>query len=299
MFRKFEDILAECIEDIKAGRSTIEDCLQRHVSMRERLEPLLRIALQIRQAPDVKPSSAFRIGARVRLIAKIHETEAVTRRPWSGYGDHMRQMPHRARFSLARVVAATGLALIVLAGGAVYAAQASLPGDALYPVKLGTERMGMMLAGGEVARAERGLGFADRRIAEVEALIEEGRSEYLGRAVEKYEYALDTALARIEEAGGRGLDTEDITTLVAEATVRHMAALVKVYDEVPENARPAIERAMERSVTGYDTAVQALERAGVDLSELPGIPEEVRQRLEGILGGMPATPGPPGGVPVP
>lgn len=299
MISRFEDILAECIEDIKAGRSTMEDCLQRHASMRERLEPLLRIALRIRQAPDVKPSPAFRIGARVRLMDKIREMEARTQWPWSRYRNHMKQMPHRAGFSLARVVVGIGLALLVLVGGTAYAAQASLPGDALYPLKLGTERVGIMLAGGEIARAERGLGFADRRIAEVEALTEEGRSEYLGRAVEKYEYALDTALARIEEAEGRGFDTEDITTLVAEATVQHMAALVKVYDEVPENARPAIVRAMEKSVTGYDTAVQALDRAGVDLSELPGIPEEVRQRLEGILGGIPPVPGPPGGLPVP
>ncbi len=33
--RKFEDILVQCIEDIKAGRSSIEDCKDRYPSMRE------------------------------------------------------------------------------------------------------------------------------------------------------------------------------------------------------------------------------------------------------------------------
>ena len=47
--KKFEDILFECIEDIKAGRSSIEDCLDRYPSVREQLEPLLRINLEIRK----------------------------------------------------------------------------------------------------------------------------------------------------------------------------------------------------------------------------------------------------------
>jgi len=61
---KFEDILVQCIEDIKAGRSSIEECLDRYPSFRERLEPLLRIAVGIREMPDVRPSTAFRVRAR-------------------------------------------------------------------------------------------------------------------------------------------------------------------------------------------------------------------------------------------
>ena len=47
--KKFEDILVQCIEDIKAGKSSIEDCLDRYPSVREQLEPLLRTALEIRK----------------------------------------------------------------------------------------------------------------------------------------------------------------------------------------------------------------------------------------------------------
>ena len=62
--RKFEDILVQCIDDIKAGRSSIEDCLDRYPSMREQLEPLLRIAFEIREPPDVRPSPSFKVKAR-------------------------------------------------------------------------------------------------------------------------------------------------------------------------------------------------------------------------------------------
>ncbi|MFO7773376.1 MAG: DUF5667 domain-containing protein [Dehalococcoidia bacterium] len=203
---------------------------------------------------------------------------------------------------MVRIIVAVVVALLVVAGGTAYASQASLPGDALYPIKIGTEQAGMMLPGDDVGRAERGLGFADRRIVEIEALAEQGRSEYLGLAGEKYEQALNMTLARIEEATNKGLAagnaTGNVTARVAEATLKHMEVLADVHDKVPEQAQEAIKRAMNVSVAGHEAALQALERAGVDLSQLPGIPDEVWSRLEDILGdAMPPRPGVPDGVP--
>jgi len=304
--RKFEDILVQCIEDIEAGRSSIEDCLGKYPSLRERLEPLLRIALEIREPPDVKPSPGFKLRTRVWLMEQIHERGTVAKWPSFRHNDRMKLMPERIRFSLARIVVAIALALVALGGGTAYVAQGSLPGDSLYQVKLGTEQMGMMMSGDSLARAERGLGFSNRRIVEIEALIQEGRLEHLDLAVGKYEYALSTTLTRIEEAIGKGLAAGDVTTVVAEATVKHMEALVNVHEEVPLEAQHAIEIAMEASLAGYAAAVQTLEGMGVDVSQLPGIPEWLRQRLEDILGditlptpGPPddVTPGPPGDVP--
>jgi hypothetical protein len=202
------------------------------------------------------------------------------------------------------IIVATVLVLAALAGGTAYASQASLPGDALYSVKLGTEQMRMTLPGDDVARAERALSFADRRIVEIEALADQGRSEYLDLAADKYQDAINMALARIEEATGKGLVagnvTGNVTARVAEATSIHLGVLAELYEseEVPEQAKDAIARAMEVSLTGHVAALQALERAGVDLSQLPGIPEGLRERLEEILGGITIpTPGPPGGMP--
>jgi hypothetical protein len=93
MLKKFEDILVQCIEDIKAGRSSIEDCLDKYASLREQLEPLLRIALAIREPPDVKPSPAFKIKARVWLMDRIHESRTVTKWPWSRYNKQTKQIP--------------------------------------------------------------------------------------------------------------------------------------------------------------------------------------------------------------
>jgi len=60
MSNKIEDILAQCIEDIKAGKSSVADCLDKYPALRKQLEPLLKIALEIREPPDVKPSATLR-----------------------------------------------------------------------------------------------------------------------------------------------------------------------------------------------------------------------------------------------
>ena len=45
--KKREDMLVQYVEDIKGGSSSIEDCLNRYPSVREQLEPLLKIAIEI------------------------------------------------------------------------------------------------------------------------------------------------------------------------------------------------------------------------------------------------------------
>ena len=44
-----EDILDQCIEDVKAGKSSIEEFLDKYPSVRKQLEPLLRINLEVRK----------------------------------------------------------------------------------------------------------------------------------------------------------------------------------------------------------------------------------------------------------
>ena len=58
----------------------------------------------------------------------------------------------RVSTTLVIVVALPGL------GGTAHAAQDSLPGDALYSVKLGSEEATMMWGGDDLARADRGNG---------------------------------------------------------------------------------------------------------------------------------------------
>ena len=166
-------------------------------------------------------------------------------------------------------------------GGTVYAAQDSLPGDALYSVKLGIEGVTMMLGGDDVARAERALSFADKRVREMVALTEKGRPEDLGLTVEKYCYALNMSGARMEEALGNGGPLAgDIAALVAEATAQHLSVLDGVYDMVPDEAKPAMARAMEESLKCYQRAIHVREQLKLQVSGLATIPATIQERVE-------------------
>jgi len=187
---------------------------------------------------------------------------------------------------MASVILVIVLTLSALGGGTAYAAQDSLPGDALYPVKLGTEQIIMMLPGDDVVKAERALSFAERRVGEMEALTEKGRPQDLDLAVEKYGYALNMTLARIERAGNRGLATGNITARVAEATTRHLLVLDEVWDMVPDEAKTAIAHARNISETGYFHVLAALARnntvraAEMNLAAMEGRLNRIRVRAE-------------------
>ena len=286
--KKFEDILVQCIEDIKAGRSSIEDCLNNYPSMREQLEPLLRIALEIREPPDINPSPAFKVKARVWLMDQIHGRQAAIKWPWSRYNSQVKPMTYIKRFSMSMtsIILAVVLTLSALGVGTVYASQSSLPGDTLYSLKLATEQAGMMLLGDDVARAKRALSFADKRVREMVTLAENGRPQDLELAVEKYGYALNMTLAMIEQADDRGLATENVTALVAKATARHLLVLDEVWDIVPDEAKVAIAHARNVSETGRENALAALANNNtvmateLNLAAMEGRLNRIRARVQ-------------------
>jgi len=166
-------------------------------------------------------------------------------------------------------------------GGTVYAAQDSLPGDALYPVKLGIEEATTMLQGGDVYGAERALNFATKRVREMQTLTERNRLGDLGATADKYCCAMNMSVARMEVAlGNGGSFAEDMTQLMAEAMAQHVPVLDGVYNVTPDEAKPAMTRAMQQALTCYQAAIQERERLRLQVSEIPTIPATIRERVE-------------------
>ena len=182
---KKEDILALCIEDIRSGRSSLAECLERYPSMRQHLEPLLRIALSIQEPPDIKPSNAFRVRARVHLVEQIHATRNVKQTWYPGW------------LKIAALVVAIVLAASALGTGTAYAAQDSLPGDTLYHVKLGVEQVRRVLNTVDTARVKLELAFAGVRLEEMEALANEA-PDRIGTVTSRYERNIAMAIERTE-----------------------------------------------------------------------------------------------------
>lgn len=157
----------------------------------------------------------------------------------------------------------TLLAVFIL-GGTVLAQENDLPDPGMLPdhplyfIKNWGEKIGTFFVFGDIAKADRYLFLAEIRIAEAKALAEKGKPEITERALERHEEQLNRALGKAEQAKQKGLDADEVLAKISEATLRHQDVLYGVYLEVPEQAQPAIERAMAVSMRGHEEAYKAL-----------------------------------------
>ena len=115
--------LQDCLEALESG-ATVEEALTRHHEAREELLPLLEMARLVREERP-RPAATWRDDV-ARNLARG--------RP-SGAGGILR--PRRWAVRLAAAAAAVTLAL----GGLVVASADSQPGDALYPLRRGVQRV--------------------------------------------------------------------------------------------------------------------------------------------------------------
>jgi hypothetical protein len=180
----------------------------------------------------------FRSGLRSALLSTaVSEWSAVTARPRSGV---------RYGFAFApRLVLATAViaATVLSASGAV--AASSLPGDAIYPVKLGFEAVELALARDEVATVETLARQTDRRLDELERVATQRpeaaptASASYQETAQRFRQVLDTLRAvSSEKKNDRALAIADA------ATRKHVEVLVSIQQR---HASPGIEEALERA----------------------------------------------------
>ncbi len=85
--------------------------------------------------------------------------------------------PNLGWFSFRRLtfsVLITGLVVALMGGTTVFASQYSLPNQSLYPVKLWSENLGLVIASGDQSKFELLLTLTDRRVSEIGSLMDQG-----------------------------------------------------------------------------------------------------------------------------
>ena len=110
-------------------------------------------------------------------------------------------------------------------------------------------------------QAETFLKAADRRAAQAQNASARGDDAGTQRAAAGYARVLNGSLNAVNQAQNEGQNIEPLLSRVANATRRHESALGDTMGRVPEEARASLQRAMEASQKGNQTAVANLERA--------------------------------------
>jgi hypothetical protein len=234
-------ILAQCLDAIESGETTLEECKTRYPQYREELMPLLRMAATLREEPSMGPRPSFRRTARQRLLAKLPPRAPVQRgiARWPVW----QSLPRRATAAWAVVLAS--LAVLLCSGGIVFAADRTLPGDALYPVKTTVEEARLWIAHGD-RDAHLSLQFAETRIQEIKYLGVAGRFDDMATAAGRFESQMQHTDHALHELAER--DAELAQALAAqseEARTAYRRELVELLQAAPDSDRPTVEGILE------------------------------------------------------
>ena len=254
--KRIEEILIQCIDDIKSGRASLADCLDRYPDVRRELEPLLRVALSIKEPADIRPSDTFKVRARVNLMEHIHTSQAGKRAVRSSSRAGVRHGWYTGWARAVAIIVAVVLAISTLGASAAYASQGSLPGDVLYPVKLGTEQVQRLLTADDVSRVNLELGFADTRLKEMEEVVEKN-PEGIPVAITGYERNLNLAISRAEQTKNEEVQT-NLQERIALAIFNHLSIMDELEDGVPGEVEEAISNAKDVAINGHIKALQGL-----------------------------------------
>jgi len=142
---------------------------------------------------------------------------------------------------IALVIALTAAA----GGGAVYASQDALPGDALYQVKTTVEGLQLTIAAGDEEKAQTYLDLAAKRIAEIEQASQRGRSAAAGAAAADFAQDVARADQHLAQAAAAGKDISGLATRLTEALAKHKTALAAASGRANGHAQAALAEAAE------------------------------------------------------
>ncbi|MFH1639660.1 MAG: DUF5667 domain-containing protein [Chloroflexota bacterium] len=221
--KELNNILDECLERLLSNENeTVDGCLQSYPEHASELEPLLKTAFIVRRASSaVKPREEFRARARYQFGAALHESWAKGKRPFFAW------LPGWA------AVLSIVLIFLLAGGGTIAVAGNTMPDSPLYPVKLATEQVRMMLPASDLRRAEIDAEFVDRRVDEIVYMASKGDVTQVDALIER----LDERLVMLADLAGATGTAGEIPQ-EDSAEVRSPSVLLAPEPETAKGAPP-------------------------------------------------------------
>ncbi len=164
-------------------------------------------------------------------------------------------------------IIASALILGILAPGVCLAVEehslhnpSLTPDSAFYFLKGWWEGIRMFFTFRATSKAKLHLDYAEERLAEMNKLAEQNKNDYMNQLQGNYNYHLGKAEEIIDNLEKDGKDVSELVQKLAEHTIRHQAVLLRVLEKVPEQAKDAIQKALEKSKQGQEKAAQMVQK---------------------------------------
>lgn len=256
MQKGIEEILDRLIAEINKGKS-VEDCLREYREYAAELRPLLELFEQIRGLPMPEPDSRRVASTQRKARTLIEEKRKVK-------SFSIRDI-FVLRPALVRITAVVLLVLLATVTTVMLSAD-SLPGDALYSVKLLAEDVQYFLTFDAEGKARLHLMFADRRTNEFACLVQPGvpiDRDLLADMLSETGLAID----HIEL-----LSEEDAAQLIAHAEAcnhAQLSLLEATMEQVCEDDRVTVREAIDTCMEQHE-CIECLQNGnGMDETDCP------------------------------
>lgn len=163
-------------------------------------------------------------------------------------------------FQIFRVVGGIVILLLATSSGLAWAAEASLPGDMLYPVKATFESIEEAVVKEPVQKVQVHLKRSNKRVEEIKTSVEEQKSE---ETIQTLTDAYTTELTKTTEAVAEVAETKKTTDATVHETVeKHVEVLEKVQEVVPTESQVAVETALDSSKKVLEITKSEEEKTG-------------------------------------
>ncbi len=184
---------------------------------------------------------------KAAFLAKAEQIrEQQTRKP-APAGQRQTTRKQRRWFPAAVGILTAVLLALGSVGGTVYAAQDSLPDDFLYPVKIAVEDARLRLGQNSRALLDLETRYANRRVEEINALLEEGKDipEKTSQRLESHVENMLRQASRLEDQGqGTGQVQRSLTAM--------NRVMMQLQSKNPGKNQEALSRIQKRIQEGID-----------------------------------------------
>lgn len=246
MAKKIEKIIDNCIKLISENNLSIEQCLKRYPKFKEELKPLLESFIKVKEFEKINPPAIFEDEVKIRFIniVKAKQSQILPKKgmiprfvtKFSG----LWAMPTLAKISIFVIL------FLFISGFTSILSANTLPGDFLYPVKIASEKVIIFFTPNN-KKVNLHIIFAKRRLDEIEKMAEKGRIGEITKTLNVLETEIDSVINYMKDFE-IDIKTQEVFDMILENFNKQNKVLKKVKEKVPDEAKPAIQRAIENNI---------------------------------------------------
>lgn len=258
----YEQVLQTCLDLIESGQESVEAVLARYPDIADQLRPELEVAVWLSAQKDLlNPRPGWMAASKRRVMMRYQEEMRAEPTPtgWLGWSTSwipwLNKRVVQVTFALVLL-----LSLVVGGNGVVMAAQDSLPGDRLYPIKTALEKVNLAISTDETKEAQLQLQFTQRRMQELNRLVLEGRDADVQDAVTNLETQVNQTIQALDSAADQNASqTKQLAATFADLLREQNEMLDGLADVANSSTLSAIQRAKTVSQSGATATTELLQ----------------------------------------